>query len=88
MSGNDVHMPPVGTDLVLSLCELVLGSTHDVPVIYWTATDTASGASFDLSGPVERVMVGPAGRLVFHVAMRDGASVGVSADLVTDWGWE
>ena len=88
MSGNDVHMSPVGSDLVLSLCELVLGSTHDAPVIYWTATDTASGASFDLSGTVERVTVGPMGRLVFHVAMRDGVSVAVSADVVTDWGWE
>ena len=88
MSGGDVHMGAVGADLVLSLCELVLGSTHDAPVIYWTATDTASGTSFDLSGAVERVTVGAMGRLVFHVVMCDGASVGVSADLVTDWGWE
>jgi len=88
MSGGDVHMSPVGADLVLSLCELVLGSTHDAPVIYWTATDTASGSSFDLSGPVERVTVGAMGRLVFYVMMPSGASVAVSADLVTDWGWE
>ena len=88
MSGNDVHMSPVGSDLVLSLCELVLGSTHDAPVIYWTATDTASGSSFDLSGTVERVTVGSMGRLVFHVAMRGGVSGAVSADVVTDWGWE
>lgn len=88
MSGADIHAGPVAADVVLELCDMLLSSLDVGPVVYWTATDTGSGMSWDMCGHVSRVGVGAMGRLVFVVSCDDtGREYSVPGDMVTDWGW-